>query len=1620
MAENINQAVTGLNLDTTITQLPVGSLTYALNANIANADGNEITYQNDQANIECIVFPEGYKVIGVKNITQINKVIYFLANPSTGFSQIGYTDNNSCTYTALIDDSVSPTGLLNFSVDHPIHKVEVKTTNCSTQFYWTDKFNPRRFIDLNKLPWVEVLVGTVLTPVVGSLDVNKMLVQPHFSTPKIEATELNIGGNLIEGDYQFAIQYSDILGNGYTSFYSVSNPVRIFLDGKISPNFNEVTSKSISLDISLLDTTGLYDYFNLAVIKTINKITTVELVTTQRIQRSTAQYTYTGTEASNANIKLSISDIFEKINYYDLAGDLTQVDNVLVWADLVKEDDKNYQKIWNQVVVGWEAYQVPDNRSVGYRNGVTCANIQGYMRDEVYPLEGCFILKNGKQTTRGHIPGRIATAFDRDLIPYSNADVQGTSINLCSGPTENTERWKVYNTGSLTGYHTIADDCEPAPYAYGEMGYWESDLKYPNNPDIWGPLADQPMRHHKFPDSTIIHIHDNNQHLLGTDQYNNYQHFVYPIGFKVDINSLRNAIQSSPDLSQEEKDNIVGFKIMHGDRVNHKSVVAKGLLYNCGKYTKETNVNTGDKSTYYYPNYPFNDVNPDPFISSLPVAKHSGANVNTRLSDFQRGRFTFHSPDTSFFQPSGIDGSFLKLETAEYGNCKSHFVPVKDNAGVKLRTLKTLQIALAGAITSIMGIEGHFSTTIGSSAGVTTGVSPSIHAENFFPTFNNVLEIIDKLIPYTNYGWQYDGVGFYGNYLPIPNNGNKIRSIENGGYLTSGLQGTFGDDLPINNINRESSVYLHVDDDLLPYPFENVLVPADNSRVIASDIGLCNSSANFYRNISSYYGSIKRYLPSQWGEIFSYTPVDTGFYSTFVDTAGNTITSIPTVFGGDIFINRFALKRKHSFFLKSTVNKEDGTDIDYDKQGNVGYPIWYYSTSDDVYSVNNSAINSATTTFINVLDNWILNLIAGGIPTLIAGLALIITLIKQGVLRSLGLKVTNLDCFSEDGLYETGEAYLYAYGVPFFYAESEVNVDMRQATNLREGNFYPQVSSDIPDDWLQETNVPIIWDNIYVYNDTYSKQNKETFFATLRPDWSEDEPCFTYFPNTAIWSDQSNLEETKNNWLIYRPNNTFNFPKSYGKLTGIDKVTDRGVLVRYENKAQLYNATVTIATTGIAASLGTGTLFSGTPPIDLSETDTGFGGSQNKFFIKTEQGNVYTDAKRGQVLLMKGTSVTDLTERGVEKWFSNNLPFKILNVHPDVPIDNNFNGIGLHGVYDNFYKRLILTKIDYEPLNDNIKFDGTNFYIDGETIEGRDEDVPGLLNCCPDGYTDYGYPEFPCRKYEDDQEFFYNYIQCPPSELHTPSYTPKTIISLNDPEYFCNKSWTISYSFKTNTWVSLHSFRPNYYIPYENYFQSGINTEGSLWDHNVDFDNFNAYYGVTYPYILEYPFNYKILDEILQNVKDYTTVLKYQGQNTWTEPKEQIFFNKSIIYNGQQCSGVRNLFAKSNTSLKDYGTYPKYNTDSIDILYTKADNFYNYNQFWDVVIDPSINIWNDVCEYNLTNKELNTSNLDYGLRSFRKNQIRGKNTLIRHILDDRNDVKLLSRFILAPSVNSYR
>ena len=199
-----------------------------------------------------------------------------------------------------------------------------------------------------------------------------------------------------------------------------------------------------------------------------------------------------------------------------------------------------------------------------------------------------------------------------------------------------------------------------------------------------------------------------------------------------------------------------------------------------------------------------------------------------------------------------------------------------------------------------------------------------------------------------------------------------------------------------------------------------------------------------------------------------------------------------------------------------------------------------------------------------------------------------------------------------------------------------------------------------------------------------------------------------------------------------------------------------------------------------------------------------------------------------------------------------------------------------------------------------------------------------------------------------------------------------------------------------------------------------------IWRHLKNPVMYNYFYGNIEPYIIEYPFAYQYQDEILQSVQDYTKAYRYfsdpdgvSDDNRKIET-DNAWFNKAVLYNGQQSTGVLELVPKPINNLKEYLKYPMYNADSKTITFTKSDNFYQYNTFWSLVKNKQEPLFIRTCESLSLDKVVNQANMDYGKRSFKKEPLRAKELKVRHILDNRYDAHLVSQFIYTPAQISYK
>ena len=128
-------------------------------------------------------------------------------------------------------------------------------------------------------------------------------------------------------------------------------------------------------------------------------------------------------------------------------------------------------------------------------------------------------------------------------------------------------------------------------------------------------------------------------------------------------------------------------------------------------------------------------------------------------------------------------------------------------------------------------------------------------------------------------------------------------------------------------------------------------------------------------------------------------------------------------------------------------------------------------------------------------------------------------------------------------------------------------------------------------------------------------------------------------------------------------------------------------------------------------------------------------------------------------------------------------------------------------------------------------------------------------------------------------------------------------------EMFECKGWTASYNIGTNTWISFHSYMPNYYIAARNFFYSGMNYKPeSQYAHRHGLNsvkgNFQTYYGCLYPHIIDLVSNDSpLIVNNYNSLKFVTDAYFWDGSNeNWHDMRSHTF-DKVILYNSYQSSG---------------------------------------------------------------------------------------------------------------------
>lgn len=1062
----------------------------------------------------------------------------------------------------------------------------------------------------------------------------------------------------------------------------------------------------------------------------------------------------------------------------------------------------------------------------------------------------------------------------------------------------------------------LKDDCEAFPFEFGKMAYTESTEEYPDNAELYNSkdlnispedipddeyitgktyrqafedfftegqqegnyilkddldLRCKNIRHFKFPDnSTSNFIYDRVSYFSDTA--------IFPLGVKLNgkiVETALNIAVKNNLITQEEKDKIQGFELLRGDRSAQESILAKGITFDLYEYEKKN-------KTISYANYPFNSLGDDILHYKDSDRKDF---IPHPFDSNENYKWTFSSPDTDY---NKIDiPSAIKVEGYMKGSSLGNFDLVEDHpkwtiVGGRLKDtagyLALLEVTTEAIIMSMQAFSnyqqevGLFQTTVFSGAFVSTPVIAALNTVTavvfkYARLKYEWLDIFTNLGKRRNFAAYYTAVGKFNSLDNSVVEEEKIRSLNIRSNIKKGrtifTDNIDGERIELNHVDREKTVLLSTGSDYtISYPatyknYDNTISASNSSKTSSSIADVCDRgiSPDVERRVASMYVSLKNFLPAQYGTIGSVRWIPVNKRANFNEDN--------LFFGGDTFICRHTLRRPFPFFLSTAFNQADMTPYEYKFYTNIGEEPRFYCN------------------FQSDEDER-----------------------EGGRLLPFKKSEYRFDCptnLSGSYVKEPSKFYLWYNGIPSFLTESKINTNYRYAKPEPWNNFYPNEEDYMR--WTQEKENPVRRGNSFFYNREYSQQTLPTGVTTF-PDIYNKEEFDTRedAPNGIIYSLPDNSENNFiDPWLIFRPNDRYEFPTKYGKLNLIKGIENEQVLAVFDKTTAIFNAVDQLVDDGQtpqARLTGLGGIFARRPRI-FSETDLGFAGTQHYPLLSCEYGHFFVDSDRGQVFKIapggKGieeiSSMSNGEPSGMKNWFKEHLPFKIKRYFPDVDIDNPFNGFGITLGYDSRYKRVFITKKDGIPKN-----------------------VSDLI---------------------EDNGVLYN--------------TKGRINEKITEQDLLDTSWTISYSLETGKWSSFFDFKPNYYVTHNNFFQTGKNTEGDefgLWSHLLTNKSFQVFYGKAYKWEIEVPVQTKMINKVLESFSYTLDSRRYFNEYDFIQNKE-IGFEESYIYNNSNHSGKLKL--KLQKTLRELSKYPKTEGQYQTILQTQQDGIMRFNYFYNRV-----------------------------------------------------------------------
>jgi len=825
------------------------------------------------------------------------------------------------------------------------------------------------------------------------------------------------------------------------------------------------------------------------------------------------------------------------------------------------------------------------------------------------------------------------------------------------------------------------------------------------------------------------------------------------------------------------------------------------------------------------------------------------------------------------------------------------------------------------------------------------------------------LQVFYALVPYRQYAMQSVSHGYYSNMVKLTTAQLKRFIIDESFYLRDNIQdvpkyqtntGTYNTYI-INNLKRSDAVTVRtksgpyynpaypqgvtIGPDLITSGFQDKsLVTIGTLVQNSSDALLIGQTIPQFNNddkdnpfrlpVTSYYGALKGRVRNQYGQLGSeyqiaITPceqklsnynVPENTWTCPIDNVQykfKRIVRTPVIFGGDTYINRYTEKNNMMFFYDWLYDQPDGFEFNYYLRSMI--PLARFKVNSIKYDAG----------FLSELVNFTSPAVpgTGGLPGAFYNMDYYVCENCLGIpnndrLYNYATDVEEVNFLGDkyEGLWSVRNAYFYLAnsGIRDFFVESDVLVDFRKQSTREGGKHYdPYRYTDYIA--MQDMNPGVMGklsEYIYDYSLSVSKLYNQYFSAgaiqSIYYNPKIAKLCYAYYPDRIVYSLPQQDEAIKDSWFIYLINNYKEFK---GQISGVKAINKSGIFITFKNESpQMFQGVDTLETDlNTKITIGDGGLFS-QPQQAVTNADKAYeyGSSQNRLsVISTPVGVFYMSQNQGRILTY-GQGLQEISQAGMKWWFILYMPYRLTEDFPDYPWqDNPVAGIGCQATFDSSSTILYFAKKDYylkDEFKGRVKYQSLN----------------------PDGTGD-------------------NFILDNNINL---------IFYLGDSYLFEDASWTISYDPKMQYWVSFHDWHPDFSIPTKDIFLTTKNN--TIWKHNYICDKFCNYYGQQYGWEIEFPIASQQMTMTTRSI-EYALECYRRNGNSCIDQHHVLDYNfdQAVIYNTEQVSGYLNLNLYPKNDINLSLQYPKLGSNfaSYDILFSKEEQKYRFNQFWDITRD---------------------------------------------------------------------